>query len=46
MMILCPICCVIARPDPDHDPDHDDWAHMRFVNRCLEERGYEPVGWE
>jgi hypothetical protein len=21
-------------------------AHMNFVNRCLEERGYEPVGWE
>lgn len=21
-------------------------AHMNFVNRCLEERGYQPVGWE
>lgn len=21
-------------------------AHMRFVDRCLKERGYEPVGWE
>ncbi len=21
-------------------------AYMAFVNRCLKERGYEPVGWE
>ncbi len=21
-------------------------AHMKFVNQCLAERGYEPVGWE
>ena len=21
-------------------------AHVNFVNRCLKERGYEPVGWE
>lgn len=21
-------------------------AHMNYVNKCLEERGYEPVGWE
>jgi hypothetical protein len=21
-------------------------AHMSYVNKCLEERGYEPVGWE
>ncbi|MEE8606012.1 MAG: hypothetical protein V3S55_00275 [Nitrospiraceae bacterium] len=27
-------------------PSKPTEAHMRFVNRCLEERGYEPVGWE
>jgi hypothetical protein len=21
-------------------------AHMNYVNKCLEERGYQPVGWE
>ncbi len=21
-------------------------AHVNFVNRCLQERGYEPMGWE
>ncbi len=21
-------------------------AHVNFVNRCLSERGYEPIGWE
>lgn len=25
------------------EPSH---AHKRFVDRCLTERGYEPVGWE
>lgn len=25
---------------------HPGQAYINFVNRCLRERGYEPVGWE
>ncbi len=30
---------LFRRPTPSR-------AYMAFVNRCLKERGYEPVGWE
>lgn len=29
---------LLSSPQPSH-------AYMNFVNRCLQERGYEPTGW-